>query len=192
MPTPLEEYLFDLHGYLHLEGAVGGDDGLFIDESFADICSAGAATRIHSGAHNRRIRTQFRYHDGQFRCGQINILLALDDIGPGDGPTMVIPGTHKSNLLHPVFAEGAESLDEVPAAVELPLKAGDAACFVDCIAHGSARRTNPGQRRVLLIRYAPRWGNDRNGFPPSPELIARLTPARRKIVQPPPPKVRPS
>ena len=152
---------------------------------------SGAATRIHSGAHKRRIRTQFRYHDGQFRCSQINILLALDDIGPGDGPTMVIPGSHKSNLLHPGFAEGAESLDEVPAAVELPLKAGDAACFVDCIAHGSARRTNPGQRRVLIIRYGPHWGNDRYGFQPSPELIARLTPARRKIVQPPPPKVPP-
>ena len=258
MPTPLEEYLFDLRGYLHLESAVGsahlaelnallgtyldlepdqwrgwvyrhpgrgqthhlhnlfeigepferlidhpswlahlnrfvgGDDGLFIDESFADIRSAGAATRIHSGAHKRRIRTQFRYHDGQFRCGQINILLALDDIGPGDGPTMVIPGSHKSNLLHPVFAEGAESLDEVPAAVELPLKAGDAACFVGCMAHGSARRTNPGQRRVLIIRYGPHWGNDRYGFQPSPELIARLTPARRKIVQPLPPKVPPS
>ena len=245
MPTPLEEYLFDLRGYLRLESAIGnahlaelnslldtyldlepdqwrdwvyrhpgrgetrhlhnlfeigepferlidhpswlahlnrfvGDDGLFIDESFADIRSEGAATRIHSGAHKRRIRTQFRYHDGQFRCGQINILLALSD-----GPTMVIPGSHKSNLLHPVFAEDAESLDEVPAAVELPLKAGD------CMAHGSAHRTNPGQRRVLIIRYGPHWGNDRYGFQPSPERITRLTPARRKIVQPLPPKVPP-
>lgn len=51
---------------------------------------------------------------------------------------MVIPGTHKSNLLHPVFNEGAESLDKVPAAIEVPLKAGDAAFFVDCMAHGPA------------------------------------------------------
>ena len=104
---------------------------------------------------------------------------------------MVIPGSHKSNLLHPVFAEGAESVDEVPAAVELPLKADDDAFSVDCMAHGSARRTNPGQRRVLIIRYGPHWGNDRYGFQPSPELIMRLTPTRRKIVQPLPPKVLP-
>ena len=256
MPNQLEQYLFDLNGYLHLQNAIDrphidelnalldtyldlepgdwrgwvyrhpgrgetrhlhnlfeigeaferlidhpswlahlnhfcGDDGLFIDESFADIRGQGAATRIHSGAHKRRIRTQFRYHDGQFRCGQINILLALTDIGPGDGPTMVIPGSHKSNLLHPAFAEGAESLDEVTAAVEVPLKAGDAAFFVDCMAHGSARRINPGERRVLIIRYGPHWGNDRYGFQPSPELIARLSPERRKIVQPLPPKVPP-
>ena len=175
----------------HLQRFVGGDDGLFIDESFADIRGQGAATRIHSGAHKRRIRTQFRYHEGQFRCGQINVLLALGDVGQGDGPTMVIPGSHKSNLPHPVFAQGAESLDSVAAAVELPLKAGDAAFFVDCLAHGSARRTNPGQRRVLIIRYGPHWGNDRYGFQPSPELIARLTPERRQIVQPLPPKVPP-
>ena len=29
------------------------------------------------------------------------MLLALTDIGPGDGGTMVIPGSHKSNLIHP-------------------------------------------------------------------------------------------
>ena len=257
MPTALEEYLFDLRGYLHLQSAVdsahvaelnarldtyldlepgawrgwvhrhpgrgetrhlhnlfeigapfehlidhpswlshlnrfvGGDDGLFIDESFADIRSQGAATRIHSGAHKRRIRTRFRYHDGQFRCGQINILLALTDIGPGDGATMVIPGSHKSNILHPALSAGAPSLDEVAAAAEVPLQAGDAAFFVDCMAHGSARRTNLGERRVLIIRYGPHWGNDRYGYQPSPELVARLTPERRKIVQPLPPKVPP-
>jgi len=257
MPTALEEYLFDLRGYLCLKNAIDrdhveklnglldtyldlepgawrgwvyrhaergptrhlhnlfeigepfeqlidhsswlahlnrfiGNDGLFIDESFADIRSQGAATRIHSGAHKRRIRTQFRYHDNQFRCGQINILLALTDIGPGDGATMVIPGSHKSNLLHPVFEEGADSLDDVVGASEVPLQAGDAAFFVDCMAHGSARRINPGERRVLIIRYGPHWGNDRYGFQPSPELIARLTPERRKIIQPLPPKRPPS
>jgi len=29
------------------------------------------------------VRTQFRYHDGEFSCGQLNILIALTDIGPG-------------------------------------------------------------------------------------------------------------
>ena len=54
--------------------------------------------------------------------------------------------------------ERAPSLDEVPAAVEVQLQAGDAACFVDCLAHGSARRVNPEQRRILIIRYGPHWG----------------------------------
>ncbi len=71
---------------------------------------------------------------------------------------MVISGTHKSNLLHPVFNEGTESLDKVPAAIEVPPKAGDAAFFVDCMAHGSvdkARRT-PGVNHLLRATLGQR------------------------------------
>ena len=268
MPTEMEEYLFDLRGYLMIEGAVdaehraelnaivdtyqdmkpgewrgwvrrapniatklhvhqvfemgepferlidypawierinrfvGGDDGLFIDESFVDVRERSRATRLHSGAHKRRIRTQFRYHNEQFRCGIVNILLALTDVGPGDGATMVIPGSHKSNIIHPAFGSGQNApgmrsrtdkgredtgLEEVEGAVEVYYKAGDALLFVDCMAHGSAQRINDGERRIVIIRYGPHWGFDRYGYLPSPELIARLTPERRKIIQPLPP-----
>ena len=173
---------------------VGGDDGLFIDESFVDIRQKSAATPLHSGAHKRRIRTQYRYHNGQFRCGQINILLALNDIGPFDGGTMVIPCSHKSNLLHPAFKSGAgkNGLANVEGAIEVNYKAGDVLLFVDCMAHGSAERMNDGERRILIIRYGPHWGFDRYGYQPSPELIERLTPERRQIVQPLPPVVPPT
>ena len=187
MGEPFERLIDHPAWLAHMERYVGGDDGLFIDESFADVREESAATRMHSGAHKRRIRTQFRYHDGQFRCGQINILLALNDIGPDDGPTMVVPGSHKSNLLHPAFRYGVESLDGVEAAIKVPLGAGDAAFFVDCLAHGSAQRINSGQRRVLIIRYGPHWGNDRYGYQPSDRLLARLTPQQLRIVQPLPP-----
>lgn len=259
MPSEMEEYLFDLRGYLMLEGAVdaahlaelnaivdeytgmepgewrgwvrrnprvtnaqhihqvfemgepferlidhppwidhlnrfvGGDDGLFIDESFVDVREAGAATPLHSGAHKRRIRTQYRYHNEQFRCGQINILLALTDVGPGDGGTMVLPSSHKSNIIHPAFERETreKSMEGVEGAVEMHYKAGDALFFVDCCAHGSAERVNAGERRIVIIRYGPHWGWDRYGYQPSPELIARLTPERRKIIQPLPPKLPP-
>ena len=39
--------------------------------------------------------------------------------------------------------------------VDLHMKAGDAAVFVDSIAHGSVRRTNPGERRIAVYRYVP-------------------------------------
>ena len=63
--------------------------------------------------------------------------------------------------------------------------------FVDCMAHGSAERTQPGERRIAIIRYGPKWGSDRYGYQPSPGLLTRLTPERRRIVQPLPPKVPP-
>lgn len=189
MGEPFERLIDHPSWIDHLARFIGGDDGLFIDESFADIRTKSAATRLHSGAHKRRIRTQFRYHNGEFRCGQINILLALTDVGPGDGGTMVIPGSHKSNLLHPAFETGAGKggLEDVEGASEVHFKAGDALMFVDCMAHGSAARVNDGERRILIIRYGPHWGTDRYGYQPSPELIGRLTPERRAIVQPLPP-----
>jgi ectoine hydroxylase-related dioxygenase (phytanoyl-CoA dioxygenase family) len=75
-------------------------------------------------------------------------------------------------------------LDDVAEAKEVHMKAGDALLFVDAICHGSATRTNPGDRRILVYRYGPSWGNFRYGYQPSSELLERLTPERRRIVQP--------
>lgn len=169
-------------------------EGLFIDECFASVRRTGGFFPLHSGGQDGVVRNQFRYVNGQFRCAQVNILLALTDIGPGDGATRVLPGSHKSNIPHPIFArsfdERREEDDEaVEGAIEVHLRAGDALLFVDAIAHGAARRTNPGDRRVVIYRYGPSWGATRHGFRYSDDLLARLTPARRRILQPIPPRI---
>lgn len=161
----------------------------FIDECFATIRGPGQALRLHSGGHIGTIRTQYRFHAGKFHCGQVNVLIALNDIGPGDGATMVIPGSHKSNLRHPQTVaidkrDEQTSVDGVAGAVEVHLKAGDALMFVDAIMHGAARRVNPGERRMTVYRYGPSWGYFRHRFTPSPALLERLTPQQRKIVMP--------
>lgn len=162
---------------------------LFIDENFANFRLPGEAIGLHSGAYPPIHRNQFRYLNGRFMCGQVNILMALTDIGPGDGGTMLIPGSHKSNFKHPHFdrhrmaVEGA-TVEGIEGAVEIHMNAGDAILFVDGLSHGSARRVNPGIRRVVVYRYGPSWGNFRFGYQVSPELLERLTPERRQIVQP--------
>lgn len=194
---PAFETLIDHPGWIEKVKCFVGGEGtfdwnhgpLFIDENFANIRGPGQAIGLHSGGHLGMKRTQYRYHNGRFQCGQINILMALNDIGPGDGATMVVPGSHKANFNHPDFEKhkmrGEEaSVDDVEGAIEVHLKAGDAILFVDCISHGSAKRVNPGQRRIMVFRYGPSWGNFRHGYQPSPDLLARLTPERRQIVQP--------
>ena len=191
------ECLIDHPAWLeHIKFFVGGEGTfdyhhgpLFIDESFANFRQPGEAIGLHSGGHPPIHRNQFRYHGGRFMCGQVNVLIALTDIGPGDGGTMVIPGSHKSNFQHPDHAahsmrpEGA-TVEGIEGAVEVHMKAGDALVFVDGISHGSARRSNSGERRIVVCRYGPSWGNFRHGYAPSPELLERLTPQRRKIVEP--------
>lgn len=67
--------------------------------------------------------------------------------------------------------------------VLMRLRGGSAYGQVDCCVHGSApRKTLSGQRRFVLYRYGPSWANSRYGYPPSVELLRRLTPERRKIM----------
>jgi hypothetical protein len=165
--------------------------GLFIDECFASIRRSGGFFPIHSGGQDGVVRNQYRFHNGKFRCAQVNILLALTDIGPGDGGTMVIPGSHKSNFANPEVEQRSawkpgelKRMDAVPGAIEVHLKKGDAILFVDAICHGASSRTNPGERRAVIYRYGPSWGNTRHGYRYSADLLARLTPERRKILEP--------
>jgi ectoine hydroxylase-related dioxygenase (phytanoyl-CoA dioxygenase family) len=141
---------------------------------------------VHSGGYQGALRGAYHYQHGVFRCGQCNILLALTDIGPGDGATMVIPGSHKSNLPHPNAGDynQLDRMDRLDGAIEVHLQAGDALLFVDGIMHGGSSRTNPGERRVLIYRYGVSWAASRFGYSYSQALLDRVTPERRKILQP--------
>ncbi len=200
---PFERLLDHPSWWDHVREFVGGQSSfdaqhgpLFIDENFASLRGPGEALGIHSGGHEASKRNQFRYHLGEFMCGQVNILLALTDIGPGDGGTMLIPGSHKANFAHPQFEENViqhgktTSLDDVEGAIEVHMKAGDALLFVDTICHGSAKRLNEGLRRICVYRYGPSWGFFRAPYRPTRQLLARLSEQRRQIVWPHEPVLR--
>ena len=159
----------------------------FIDEAFASVRGPGKSIGLHSGGFDGVTRCQYVYHAGVFHCGQVNVLMAFNDIGPGDGATMVIPGSHKSNFRHPQRAGSrGKSVEGIEGAIEVHLKAGDALMFVDAIMHGSAKRVNEGERRMAVYRYGPSWGRLRYPFEISDAMLSRLTPARRAIIEPQP------
>ena len=163
---------------------------LFIDENFANIRGPGEAIGIHSGNPEGLKRNNYRYQDGKFNCSQVNILIALNNIGPGDGGTVIIPSSHKSNIQHPEYKVNKMKKNEVSSAenitgsVEVYLDAGDALLFVDSLCHGSAKRVNEGERRIVVYRYGPSWGFFRHPYRPSTKLLSSLTNFQRKIVMP--------
>ena len=161
-------------------------EGLFIDECFASLRRSGGYFPVHSGGFQGSTRGQYRYKDGLWRCGQVNVLLALTDVGPGDGGTMVVPGSHKSNLPHPGAGDygRGDRMDDMEGVIEVHLNKGDALLFVDGLAHGASSRTNPGERQVTIFRYGVSWGSTRYGYRYSEALLDRLTPERRAILQP--------
>lgn len=176
----------DTHDMYHGPGA--------IDENFFNLRGPGDAIPVHSGGHELASRTGYRYQNGRFLCGEINVLTAFTDIGVGDGATMVIPGSHKSNMIHPAFLRrnrveewsptGGGSADDVEGAIEIHMNAGDALLFVDSLCHGSARRVIAGERRISVFRFGSGWNRTRFGHQPSPELLAQANPLARKLLQP--------
>ena len=68
--------------------------------------------------------------------------------------------------------------------LEVFLDAGDALLFVDSLCHGSAKRINKGERRIVVYRYGPSWGFFRHPYRPSTKLLNKLTKFQRKIVMP--------
>lgn len=163
---------------------------LSINEAFLNVRSSGGFIGLHSGGHAPYSVMSFRHHTGAWMVGQINILIALTDIGPGDGATTVIPGSHKAHEIHPALARSKHIGydDDIVAGEQLGmrevhLKAGQALMFTDAITHGSSARTNQGERRVLIYRYSPNCIAPRYLYAPSDELLDRLTPERRSIIQ---------
>ena len=183
-----------IHHMLEFVGGKGTFDHnhgpLFIDENFANVREPGDAIGIHSGNPEGIQRNHYRYQDGKFHCSQVNILLALTDIGEGDGGTVVIPSSHKSNIQHPEYKTNVmkknkiTSAETMTASKEIYLKAGDGLIFVDSLCHGSAKRINKGERRIVVYRYGPSWGFFRHPYRPSKKLLKNLNTFQRQIVMP--------
>lgn len=162
-------------------------EGLFIDECMVSVRKSGGHHPVHSGGYRGALRGRYLYEHGVFRCGQCNIILAISDVGPGDGPTMVVPGSHKSNFPHPNAGDYGklDRMDHLDGAVPVHMKAGDALLFVDGLMHGGSSRTNPdGERRVTIYRYGVSWAATRFGYAYSQALLDRVTPSQRKLLQP--------
>ena len=178
-------------------------NGLSIHENFLNVRGPGGYLHIHCGGHVPLSYLTFRQNNtGEWLVGQINVLMALNDIGEGDGPPVLIPGSHKCTEIHPRLEVDGRGLiyDDVsdkPAGTaiamqEMYLKAGDVLLFTDAITHGSAERTNPGYRRTIVYRYSPKYVRERLNYQISEELLQRLTPERRAIIEPNAPRRPPS
>ncbi|MDA0840742.1 MAG: phytanoyl-CoA dioxygenase family protein [Planctomycetota bacterium] len=173
-------------------------NGLSIHENFITIRGKGGYIGPHCGGRKGFCYMTFRQaNTGDWMVGQINMLMALTDIGPGDGPTTLIPGSHKARFPHPVLANNSGGMvyrgdfagGDAIGMKELYMEAGDVAMFTDTITHGSAKRENDGYRRNVVYRYSPRFIRSRFHYVPSVGLLERLTEERRQIIQPIPPRM---
>jgi len=191
------EKLIDYPAWIEMvKKYIAPNNGLSIHENFLNIRGKGGHLYIHSGGHFPRQYFTFRHHNtSEWMVGQINVLMALEDIGPGDGGTVLIPGSHKVTEVHPRLEVDGEKVGSVNDGLiagtalgmeEMHLKAGDALFFADAVTHGSSERTNEGFRRSVVYRYSPRHIRTRFNIEQSQDLLDRLTEERRSILEPVP------
>ena len=171
-------------------------NGISIHENLLNVRGKGGYIGIHGGGALPLCYLTFRQENtGEWMVGQINVICALTDVGPGDGATTLVPGSHKSAMRHPKLAEQVYRSDDAAGnqvgMKEVYMEAGDTLLFTDAMTHGSAARTNEGHRRVILYRYSPRFLRSRFHYVPSKELLENLDDEQRAIIQPIPPRCAP-
>lgn len=124
--------------------------------------------------------------DGGFL--QVTTILYLTDVGPGDGPTAVVPRDHYQAGLEP-FLEPGHPLQEHERAVTVP--AGTLLLYDTLTYHRGTSMTDPNaSRHVLFVQYADaghRWIGKHayghaGGRPEMNRFMERATPRQREVI----------
>ena len=116
------------------------------------------------------------------------------DIGPGDGATVLVPGSHKAAEVHPrLELEGKpitsanherQGAGNALGMREVHLRAGDVLLFTDAVTHGLRRAHQSGipPHRSVPLLAALRTHSVQ--LPALARAASRLTPERRAILEP--------
>ncbi|NKB72745.1 MAG: hypothetical protein GKR89_37210 [Candidatus Latescibacteria bacterium] len=75
-------------------------DWLRLDHAYAIELHADSEVRanLHGGNRADQGEHQYQWHQGRMYNGLIVIMYALEDVNPGDGGFICVPGSHKANV----------------------------------------------------------------------------------------------
>ena len=110
---------------------------------------------LHGGLRTDQGEHQYQWAYNKMWNGLIVVIYALEDVGPGDGGFVVVPGSHKAGMN--TYMPGVDS----HLVVNPTLAAGDMLVFTEALVHGTRLWTAANRRRSLLFKYSPGyscWG----------------------------------
>lgn len=117
---------------------------------------------------------------GRFHCLFVKTLAFLTDVGPDDGGTAVVPGSHRSPWEQ---AELLEALHEDPTlAVQIEAKAGDVLLFPESLVHSSTEIRSDRERMIVVSGYTPPFLREWPGNEIAPEFLQTLPPEIRPVL----------
>jgi ectoine hydroxylase-related dioxygenase (phytanoyl-CoA dioxygenase family) len=177
----LHSLLFDLVEHPRIFPLVRealGPDVALIDHAYYITPPGG---RIDGTAWHTDVRTRLRgvHHAGSTMM--VRAMIALTDIAPDGGATLVLPGSHLQPDDSAIPAPATP--EDVPGAVPLACTAGSAYFFNGNLLHAPANNRGTVTRRVLLYNYGHKWMRMWRDHEPSPRLAAAAsTPMRRQLL----------
>jgi Phytanoyl-CoA dioxygenase (PhyH) len=113
------------------------------------------------------------YHsDHHFHCLFVKTLAYLTDVGPDDGGTAVIPGSHRLSWPQQDIIDAAREDERLVHQVEAT--AGSVLLFAESLVHSSTAVRGNRERAVLICGYTPPMMRPWPGNEPSPEFVESL------------------
>ena len=116
--------------------------------------------------------------DGKCHYLWVKTLMLLTDVGPDDGGTVMVRGSHR--LPHPVKDVNAWWDDSLVGHAEGT--AGSVLFMSEATIHSTAVIRSDKTRYILINGYTPPWTQAWPQYDPSPDFVAKQTPAMRRFL----------
>lgn len=112
------------------------------------------------------------YEQNKFHCLFVKTLAYLTEVGPDDGGTTVIPGSHRMSWPQKEMIEAAMSDDRLIHQIEA--KAGSVLLFPESLIHSSTAIRSDRERVIIVSGYTPTMLREWPGNEISPKFIESL------------------
>jgi ectoine hydroxylase-related dioxygenase (phytanoyl-CoA dioxygenase family) len=166
-----------------VEELVGGKVRLEETEAIINRHDPAAAARrtVPLGFHRGAAPSWGTYvEEGNLHCLFAKTLAYLTDVGPEDGGTAVLPGSHKLPWREAAMIEAAAA---DPGLVhQVTARAGDVLLFAESLIHSTTEIASDAERVVLISGYVPTMMREWTGNEISPEFLATLPDDVRPIL----------
>lgn len=171
-----------------VQDVVGGDVRLEETEAIlnrrhpeAGTADAEAPRTVPTGFHTGARATWGAYYEqDRFHCLFVKTLAYLTDVGPDDGGTSLIPGSHRMTWPQQRMIEAAR---EDPRLVhQVVARAGSVLLFPETLIHSTTEIRSERERVILVSGYTPPMLREWPGNEVSAEFVAAQPEALRPLL----------
>ena len=118
--------------------------------------------------------------NGLYHCDFVKTLTNLTDLGPDDGGTVVIAGSHKMKF--PTEEVAACAYEDPSLIHQVVAPAGSTLLFGEALVHATGQRRSDGERAIIIAGYTPTHYQPWDGNEPSAAFVERIPEPLRPLI----------